>query len=83
MSQTSEAPFLRVQEVAPLLGISRRRVLQIIRAGRIPAVREGRAVLVPRQAWDEWLRRRAEEALGSLRVPSAAPACEGLSLDKG
>ncbi len=61
-----EVQFLRAQDVAPLLGVSTGRVYQIIRAGRLPVVREGRSILLPRAAWDEWLRRRSEAALRVL-----------------
>ena len=65
---SAKSPFLRARDLAPLLGVSARRVRQIIRAGRIPSVREGRSVLVPRLAWETWLRRRSVEALAGLEL---------------
>ena len=34
--------------------------------GEVPAVRVGGAIRIPRAAWDEWGRRKAAEALGSV-----------------
>lgn len=61
-----EVQFLRVQDVAPLLGVTTGRVYQIIRAGRLPVIREGRSVLLPRPAWDAWLRERTHTALAAI-----------------
>ena len=57
---TGEAPFLRVREAAPLLGISTSALYQLAntwldtggRAG-FPAVRLGRRILIPRAAIDQ------------------------------
>jgi excisionase family DNA binding protein len=74
------SPFLRARDIAPLLGVSSQRVAQLLREGRIPAVREGRSVLVPRPAWDAWIRQRTEDAMrnfatmrsrGASRTPAA------------
>ena len=59
----TEIELLRARDVGRLLGVGPRRVLQLARAGRVPAVREGRSVLFPRLALDRWLAARAEEAL--------------------
>jgi excisionase family DNA binding protein len=55
--------MLRAGDVAPLLGVSRRRVYQLVRSGAIPAVRHGRTIRIPRAAWDWWLERQVERAL--------------------
>jgi excisionase family DNA binding protein len=69
----TEVQLLRAWEVAPMLGVTTRRVYQIIRAGRLPALHEGRSVVVPRLALEEWLRRRANEALAGMAQPTREP----------
>lgn len=44
-----------VPEVARLLGISRAHAYELIRIGRVPAIRLGRRVVVPRRSLDEFL----------------------------
>lgn len=59
-----------VREAATLLGISPAHAYESIRLGRLPAVRLGRRLLVPRKALDEFLAdevRRAE-----VRSPRAS-----------
>ena len=57
--RSGEAPFLRVREAAPLLGVSTSAVYQLANAwldtrGQtgLPAVRLGRRILIPRAAID-------------------------------
>lgn len=47
--------ILRTREVATLLGISRPTAYQMIRDGRLPVVRIGAKLHVPRQALMHWL----------------------------
>lgn len=49
--------MLAVREVADLMRVSRSSVHRLVRAGRLPGVRRGRAVLVPEQAVHDLLRR--------------------------
>jgi len=65
--EVQSALFLSARDLAPLLGVTPRRVHQLIRAGRLPALREGRSVWVPRAAWEQWLQRRAEAALAAVQ----------------
>jgi len=58
--------MLRASDVAPLLGVTTRRVYQLIRAGRLPGLRTGRAVRIPRRAWEQWLNACAEQATSAL-----------------
>jgi excisionase family DNA binding protein len=62
----SEIEMLRPADIAARLGVSPGRIYQLIAAGLIPAVRVGRALRIPRAAWEGWLRERSEEALASL-----------------
>lgn len=60
--------MLRASDLAPMLGVSACRVYQLIAAGEIPAVRIGRAIRVPRRAWDQWVEGRSKAALSSVRA---------------
>jgi excisionase family DNA binding protein len=77
-----ESPFLRARDIAPLLGVTAQRVAQLLRAGRIPAVREGRSVLVPRPAWEAWLRERSDDAMRNLDR-TGSPEASRMTADDG
>ena len=62
-----ENAVLRASELALLLGLSRGRVYQLIAARQLPAVRRGRAIRVPRAAFEKWLADQSEEALATLQ----------------
>jgi excisionase family DNA binding protein len=55
--------FVRASEIADELGLSPRRVYQLIREKQIPAVRMGRSIRIPRDAWDSWLDELTDKAL--------------------
>jgi excisionase family DNA binding protein len=44
------------------MGVSRSRVYQLAAAKEIPTVMVGGRILIPRTAWEEWLRRKTAEA---------------------
>jgi len=54
--------LLRAVEVAKLLGVSRSLAYEMMATGRLPVVRIGRAVRVPKVALAEWIRRKTESA---------------------
>jgi excisionase family DNA binding protein len=54
---------LRPSEVAPMLGVTTGRVYQLIAAGVIPAVRIGKALRIPRAAWESWLEEQREKSV--------------------
>jgi excisionase family DNA binding protein len=53
--------LLRPAEVSVLLGLSRSKVYRMIECGELPSLRIGRAVRVPRRAFEDWLRRAERE----------------------
>lgn len=63
-----QVQMLRARDLAELLGVSTRRVYQLAKQGRLPVVREGRAMLFPRPAWEAWLHARTQLALRCLRA---------------
>ena len=65
-SATPERATLDIPEIAHLLGCSRGTAYRAAREGRLPALRIGRRLVVPRRAFDQWLASAAEP----LRDPS-------------
>lgn len=58
----SQVEMLKPSDLAPRLGVTTGRVYQLIAEGLIPSVRIGRAIRVPRKAWDEWLKEQHRRA---------------------
>lgn len=58
----SRVEMLKPSDLAPRLGVTTGRVYQLIAEGLIPSVRIGRAIRVPRKAWDEWLKEQHRRA---------------------
>ena len=54
--------LLRVQEAAETLGIGRSKIWEMIWTGELPVVRIGRAVRVPRDELEAWVRSHTEWA---------------------
>lgn len=59
--------LLKVSDLAPLMGVSRSRIYQLIRVGALPATKVGGAIRIPRAAWLAWLDSQSEEAMEGLR----------------
>ena len=60
--------MLKASDVAPLLGVTTGRVYQLISEGVLPGTRVGRAVCIPRTAWERWLREQSSRAERSART---------------
>ena len=58
----NELEMLKPSDLAPRLGVTTGRVYQLIAEGLIPSVRIGRAIRIPREAWNEWLREQHRRA---------------------
>jgi excisionase family DNA binding protein len=67
----STGPFLGVPEVARWLSRTPARCYQMVRAGELPAVRVGGRLVVPRAAWEAWLKGCSEAALASVHSRAA------------
>jgi len=68
MGRQPESPFLTVREVAALLRVSPARAYAMAADGVYPTSRlGGRRIVVPRAAFDAWLRDREVEALANVR----------------
>lgn len=58
---TSGGPLLlRIREVQKLTGYSRAHVYKMINQGRLPVVRLGKTVRIPRQGLERWLEREIQ-----------------------
>lgn len=68
MSRDQE--LMRVADLAPLLGVTSSRLYQLLAQGRLPYVRVGRSIRIPREAWNRWLEEQAQRALDSVRNSS-------------
>ena len=64
--------LLRVTEVARTLGIARSLAYEMARDGRLPAVRIGKAVRVPRRRLEAWIEEQTE-GVPDPRRPSTSP----------
>jgi excisionase family DNA binding protein len=70
--------LLRTTEVGTLLGLGRSTIFELLAAGELPTVRIGRAVRVPRQALEDWIRQRTvEPRTGAHRNVSALADPDG------
>lgn len=65
--------LVSVEEAAKLLGISRNLAYELVRQKRLPHVRLGRRVLVPRQGLEEWIAREAGLPQPAASVVSLRP----------
>jgi excisionase family DNA binding protein len=72
-----EKEFLTAADLAPLLGVTRGRVYQLIAAGIIPAARFGQSVRIPRAAWERWLADQAHRAMEAVHHGVDRPEPEG------
>ena len=62
------ALLISVEEAARLLAISRNLAYELVRQGRLPHVRLGRRILVPRFGLEQWVAQEAGVAQASTSV---------------
>ena len=70
--------FLRVRDVAQHLKRSPCRVYQLIRTGELPSCKVGGAILVPRLAWNEWMRAQSDVALAAAGLTESKDHAEAV-----
>jgi excisionase family DNA binding protein len=58
----TDVVLLKARQIATLLGISRSQAYSMMATGRLPVVRIGRSVRVPKRALAEWIRKKTESA---------------------
>ena len=66
--------FMKTDEVAKRLGVSRRRVSQLVSEGSIPYLKRGRIVVVPVGAWEQWIAEQNRLAMSALKGEAHAEA---------
>ncbi len=69
----SEALLLTVREAAKLLRISPNTGYELIRQGRIPHLRLGRRILIPRHGLETWINEEAAVTAPPAEVVSFDP----------
>lgn len=55
--------FMTASDAAGRLGVSVARVYQLAREARLPHIRRGRRLLIPKAAWERWLSAQVAIAL--------------------
>lgn len=58
--------FLTTRQVGEKLGVTAQQVNNLVNQGRLPAVRHGRCIRIPRAAWEAWLAQQNADALASM-----------------
>lgn len=72
-SARAESLLLTVLEAARLLRISRNLAYELVAQGRLPHIRLGRRVLIPRRGLEAWLAREAGLPLEPPAAVSVPP----------
>lgn len=67
-----EEVMYRPADLAFMLGADRQQVYRWIRENRLPSVRLGRAIYVPRAAFERWLEAQNQQALAAVAGVSGA-----------
>lgn len=57
-NQAEPALLLHVADAQRLLGRSKARIYEMCATGELECIRDGRSVLIPRTALDEWIKRK-------------------------
>ena len=66
--QPQPSLLLTVSEAADLLGIGRNLAYELVRTGRIPSIRLGRVIRIPRFGLEQWVAQEAGLPQAPLRV---------------
>ena len=59
--------FLTTADVGERLGVGIGQVQHLVKMGRLPYIRNGRRIVIPRPAWDAFVAERSAEALAALK----------------
>ena len=59
--------FLTTADIAEKMGVGIAQVQRLVNAGRLPHVRNGRRITIPRPAWDAFLAQQSAIALAALK----------------
>ncbi len=59
--------YMKPREVASRLGLSETRVYQMCASGILPHIRMGRAVRIPRVAFELWENNQVDQAMASVK----------------
>jgi excisionase family DNA binding protein len=70
-----EPLLLKAGDAAKLLGLGRSKVFEMLAVGKLPVIRIGRSVRVPRAALEDWIAEHTQHASG--RTGDAGPLFVG------
>ena len=60
--QRVERDFLRPSEISGSLGVTTGRIYQLLASGQLPSVRVGKAIRIPKKAFEEWVTAQTAQA---------------------
>ncbi len=63
----TEKDFLSTKDVGEKLGIGISQVQRLVKAGRLPHVRNGRRIIFPRPAWEAFVAGQTTSALAGMK----------------
>lgn len=66
--------MLRPRDVAGMLGVTPAGVYKMVKEGRLPFVRLGRSIRIPRAAWEIWLADMSTTAMAVVKESHHAEA---------
>lgn len=67
MSITVRKSFYRISELAEILNLGRTATYQLVRSGKIPTIRIGRAIRIPVEALERWIAEQNGNTTGSTQ----------------
>ena len=59
--------FLTTADIGERMGVGIAHVQRLVKTGRLPHVRNGRRITIPRPAWDAFLAQQSATALAALK----------------
>lgn len=66
--------FLRADDVAALLHVTRKHAYRVMARGQVPAIKMGNYWRVPQAAWDQWYAGQTAAALAAVRSATVQAA---------
>jgi len=65
--------FFTTQDVSEKMGVCVAHIVRLVKQGRLPHIRNGRRIMIPRPAWEAFVASLSADALASLKEKIHAP----------